>query len=796
MAYQVWSLGHRGDAGQTAQVVERVMKRFSIDSARAERLVTQTCRLKQTDDRQQAERYASALRELGVMVEIRDEHASISTVARSGISEGLNAPTIRAALADGISRSRASMAFSFSLLFAALATLIAPLIYLAVVAALVATLGLYLMHLPELLSGQGSLIGKSALLIAPPVILGLPILFLLRPLFVRYRAPFEFTIKRKHAPLLYVLVEQLAAAMSLAPPRRIVVNNEANAAAGSDSFGALWRGDSTLVIGLPLVTGLNVTQLAGVLAHEFGHFTQRASSITYYLMRTVNGWFYSRAFEEDSLDARIEAWMESPVASWGVVALTIALAAYFIHWIRRLFGILFKLNHRIGSAMLRQMEYDADSYEARLIGSDAFAASSLMLNRLMFATASVDETNRAGWRDERLIADVPAAIAKRMQAQTRSHIDDIIVRMNGREATPWDSHPPDEKRIAHAQRLGHPGILQLDYPATELFDNFAELCSDVTLFEYRQSGIDKPEQYTREATEVESHQQQREVEERSVDAYFDGRVHHRLLQLKPSPQQQPTMGWQASIDKLGTLLQAYDERAKRFFNAEDKLAQLTMASRLIANGLHYGALRCGFDEYGEGNLATETRQTIEQLGQLRWKLDSIDRLFLHRMRFAIDSLPAAEQLRCEQLLDALNAIRERCAQPLQDLLQQRYALHGAWNWSQQHPLPAGAADWLQACRASTDGTLRGFVNGLRQIANPADAARKETFGAAIARRWGKFPAQPADIDTESLIGFCDSLLTHFWYLYFRLLGELCAICLRQEGRSGIVSLRITFGQAG
>jgi len=809
MAFQVWSLGHRGDAAEVAQVRERLMERFSLDAARAERVVLQACRLKQTDVRQEAERYAAALRGIGVPVEVRDSNTNVitGTAATSGsdtasasaagvAGSGLSAAAIRAALADGIPSSRTSAAFVFSLLFAGLTTLIAPLIYLAVVAALVAALGFYAMQLPELLSGHISLAGRVMLLVAPPVILGLPILFLLRPLFVHYRAPFEFTVKRKHAPLLYTLVDELAASMGLVAPDRIVVNNEANAAAGSASFGALLRGKRTLVIGLPLVTGLNVTQLAGVLAHEFGHFTQRVASITYYLMHTVNGWFYSRAYEEDPLEARIEGWMESDASRWGLVAVTLWLTKHFIRWIRWLFRLLFKLNHRISASMLRQMEYDADSYEAWLTGSDAFAANSLMLNRLMFATEAVHQTNRTGWRDEKLIADVPVAIAERMRAQGRSQIDDIVTRMNSREATPWDSHPPDEKRIAHAQRLGHAGVLQLDFPATELFADFEELCANVTLFEYRQMGIDKPEQFTREAAEVESHQQQREVEEQSVEDYFDGRTYYRLLQLSPSPQQQPRMDWQASIDKLGTLLQVYEQRNDLFFSTQSKLTQLTMADRLLTNDLGYGKLECGFDEGGDGDLATETRETAAAIEQVSWKLDSIDRLFLHRMRFAIDSLPENERTRAEQLLAALNSIRQHCSQPLQDLRQQQYALVGAWNWSQQQSLPDQVLAWLNVCRNSTDATLRGFINGLSNIANPADAERDETFGDAIARRWGKLPPVSTEIDADSLLGSCESLQNEFWYLYLRLLGELCSICLRQESSNGIVSLRISFAPPG
>ncbi len=39
-------------------------------------------------------------------------------------------------------------------------------------------------------------------------------------------------------------------------------------------MGSLWGNDLVLTIGLPLVAGLSAKEFAGILAHEFGHFTQ------------------------------------------------------------------------------------------------------------------------------------------------------------------------------------------------------------------------------------------------------------------------------------------------------------------------------------------------------------------------------------------------------------------------------------------------------------------------------------------------------------------------------------------
>ena len=54
-----------------------------------------------------------------------------------------------------------------------------------------------------------------------------------------------------------------------------------------------------LTVGLPLVEGLNVRQLGGVLAHEFGHFAQGSGMCLTYLIRSVNAWFGRVAYQRD-----------------------------------------------------------------------------------------------------------------------------------------------------------------------------------------------------------------------------------------------------------------------------------------------------------------------------------------------------------------------------------------------------------------------------------------------------------------------------------------------------------------
>lgn len=55
-------------------------------------------------------------------------------------------------------------------------------------------------------------------------------------------------------------------------------------------------------IGMPLVAGLDMRQFAGVLAHEFGHFSQGVGMRLTYIIRSISHWFTRVVYERDSWD--------------------------------------------------------------------------------------------------------------------------------------------------------------------------------------------------------------------------------------------------------------------------------------------------------------------------------------------------------------------------------------------------------------------------------------------------------------------------------------------------------------
>jgi len=75
--------------------------------------------------------------------------------------------------------------------------------------------------------------------------------------------------------------------------------------------------DLVLAAGLPLVAWLSLRQFAGVLAHEFGHFSQGAGMRPTYVIRSISHWFTRVIYERDEWDDKLVQWSEGTDASGG-----------------------------------------------------------------------------------------------------------------------------------------------------------------------------------------------------------------------------------------------------------------------------------------------------------------------------------------------------------------------------------------------------------------------------------------------------------------------------------------------
>ncbi len=235
--------------------------------------------------------------------------------------------------------------------------------------------------------------------------------------------------------------------------------------------------DLVLTIGLPLVSGLNLRQFAGVLAHEFGHFSQGAGMRLTYVIRSISHWFTRVVYERDEWDEQLVEWSQQTDLRIGWI---LYLARVFVWMTRKILWVLMMIGHSVSGFMLRQMEFDADRHEARLAGSEVFESTSRSIFLLSIASQGAQSDLGDFYREGRLCDDLPKLILHNYQQFTPDTLRKLD-QISEQSTTGWlDTHPCDKERIASAKQENAEGIFQLEVPASVLFADYEGTCKRVT----------------------------------------------------------------------------------------------------------------------------------------------------------------------------------------------------------------------------------------------------------------------------------------------------------------------------
>ena len=385
-----------------------------------------------------------------------------------------------------IARTKTGPLYTGGLVIVALAMVLLPLIYLALVAFTAWGILLHLRNDTWILEGAASDRGSFLLLImylGPAVVGGILVFFMVKPFFAaKAKTPAPVSLDRANEPLLFAFVQRICGLVGAPAPCRIDVDCQVNASAGLRR--GLWSKDLVLTVGLPIASGLDMRQFAGVLAHEFGHFAQGGGLRLTYVIRRINFWFARVVYERDAWDVRLE--QSAHGTDWRL-GLVLHAARGCVWLTRRILWVLMHVGNAISCFMLRQMEYDADSYETKLAGSDAFPATAARLRVLGVATQVAYEEVRQSWASNRLPENLLFLIAHKA-ASLPSEVQQELSTSAASQKTGWfDTHPCDADRIRAARRLNEPGVFRLTQPAAQLFSDFAVLSKMVTRHQYEKN---------------------------------------------------------------------------------------------------------------------------------------------------------------------------------------------------------------------------------------------------------------------------------------------------------------------
>ncbi|MCC7375735.1 MAG: M48 family metalloprotease [Verrucomicrobiales bacterium] len=434
----------------------------------------------------------------------------IEPKAQSLDSRGLDASRLAVGFQGRVTPSPVTLRYRLALVLVTVCLMLLPLSYLGLVSSIFVALAWLTRHSLSLLLGGGLGPGPAVLMATGVVLvvsLGAMVLFfLIKPWFAPARtrsAP--ITLQRHAEPLLFSFIDMISDAVGAPRPSHVEVDCRPNASAGyRRGFAGFFVSDFRLTLGLPLVCQLNARQLAGVLAHELGHFRQRVGFRASYMIRAINHGLGRVTRERDEWDLALERWASG--ANDGRVHLLGRAVRLGVGISRGLLSLGMFAGNAVSCALLRQMELDADRCQIELGGTDAFRQTLQRVRELRAVARECYRDLRERWnRDHPLPEDFPAllvAVAEDAKRRSLARLDpsdlanpdrrlDEPSRMD--DTDPLAAHPSEARRLAQAEEMAAPGLFAAEVAARELFADFPSLCREATRRHYHGDlGLEPP----------------------------------------------------------------------------------------------------------------------------------------------------------------------------------------------------------------------------------------------------------------------------------------------------------------
>ena len=259
--------------------------------------------------------------------------------------------------------------YKLKAVLAILAILLFFLLFSALVASF-AFLTYYSISYEMNLINQWTIIAKIAAIAGSGMLLvfSLKFLFKLR----NHKPENRIKLNRDKHQELWHFVHEICLKSGAPKPKNIYVDPDVNAyVAYTNSWLSLFLPvKKELTIGMALVDCLDVSEFRAVVAHEFGHFSQRSMRIGSYIM-SANTIIHDMIFTRDRWDQLLEQWRGTDFrlsfAAWIITPI--------IWLIRQLLNLFYLLLNLMHSSLSREMEFNADKVAVSVSGSDAILSA-------------------------------------------------------------------------------------------------------------------------------------------------------------------------------------------------------------------------------------------------------------------------------------------------------------------------------------------------------------------------------------------------------------------------------------
>lgn len=322
--------------------------------------------------------------------------------------------------------------------------------------------------------------------------------FLLKFTFKRYKIDRSnlIEVKQKDEPILFNLIEEIVKEIDTSFPKKIYVSSDVNAAVFFDSsfYSMLFPTRKNLQIGLGLVNAVTHSEFKAILAHEFGHFSQKTLSVGSYVYH-INMVINSLLIDNESFRDSIKKWENTNAYFFPFVI----IASLINEGIKLVLKQMYIIVNKSYMALSREMEFHADAIAASVTGYEPVKNSLLRMafadntfsTVLNFYNDRISENVKSNnlYKDHSLVMNFLAELNSipktnglpniSLEEQSKYNKSKLVIKDQ------WASHPTTTERISRLEKTCSSKKYDSDLLANSLFSDIIKTQKKITnnLFE-------------------------------------------------------------------------------------------------------------------------------------------------------------------------------------------------------------------------------------------------------------------------------------------------------------------------
>ena len=342
-------------------------------------------------------------------------------------------------------------------------------------------------------------------------------------------------ISENEQPELFDFIRRLTQDTQTQFPKKIVLSADVNACVYyNDSFWSMFFPvRKNLQIGLGLVNSLTLSEFKAVMAHEFGHFSQKSMKLGSFVYN-VNKVIYNMLYENKDYGKFLSGWG----SVHAVISMFVWVTIQIIKGIQKVLEVMYAVINKSYMRLSREMEFHADAVAASVSGSNncISALNKIELSDMCFNTVM----NKADiYLEKNAVLQnlyskhnvVMKQYAEEYELPMKNNVpvmtDTFLKRFQLSKVNihnQWASHPSIEDRVERLGKLNI-NVAEDNQPAWTLFNNTRQLQEQLTAVVYnhlpsssKQSSITEKDFENQYSTEADTYRLPEEY-----NGYYDNR---------------------------------------------------------------------------------------------------------------------------------------------------------------------------------------------------------------------------------------------------------------------------------